>query len=297
MLTRECRGKAKQYTSTSRFVCRGIFGLVFLRSWSAFRQLVAAVRVQTNTGSFNAIIVLTLSHTNLSPFTSHYHAFVDQPTSILPYGLRTRNYLSARPPVFSSQSRVQLKSAVGACLKLSPKGKCVKGPHGPIGTWDVSRVTDMSRMFARAKFFDNDLSKWDVSKVKDMRGMFLGATSFNGDLSKWDVSSVNDMHGMFLGARLFNRKLCTAAWVNSKARKDSMFEGTSASLSSTVCTMTTIPAIAVFSPHSRAELKMAVDMYLEYLSENHGSDGFAACINSTNPKEQTEKAHEKGQGR
>ena len=102
-------------------------------------------------------------------------------------------------PAFSPRSGVQLKSAVDAFLKLSPKGKCLKGPHGPIGTWGVSRLTDMSSMFARAKFFDRDLSDWHVSRVKDMCGIFLGASSFNGELSMWDVSSVKYMDDMFLG--------------------------------------------------------------------------------------------------
>ena len=130
-------------------------------------------------------------------------------------------------PAFSPQSRLQLKSAVDACLKLSPKGECANSPHGSIEGWDVSRVTDMSRVFAHAKSFDRDLSKWDVSGVKDMSGMFLGATSFNGDLGKWDVSSVKDMYGMFWGASGFNRKLCGDAWVHSQAKKTIMFQDTS----------------------------------------------------------------------
>ena len=174
-------------------------------------------------------------------------------------------------PAFSPQSRVQLKSAVDACLKLSAKGKCVKNPYGAIGTWDVSHVTDMSRMFARTKFFDSDLSKWDVSRVKNMRGMFLGATSFNADLSKWDVSSVDDMHSMFLGATLFKQNLCGAAWVHSKASKDFMFEGTSGSISSTTCA---IPAMKpLFLPQSRAELKSTVDAYLQYSPQGDGLPG------------------------
>ena len=94
----------------------------------------------------------------------------------------------------------------------------------------------MSRTFARAKSFDSDVSKWDVSRVKNMRGMFLGATSFSGDVSRWDVSCVNDMNGMFCEATGFTRTLCAAAWVHSKASKISMFEGSSGSISSTVCT-------------------------------------------------------------
>ena len=168
---------------------------------------------------------------------------------------------------FSPRSRVQLKSAVDACLKLSPKGKCSTSPHGPIGTWDVSRVTDMSRMFARAKFFDSDVSRWDVSRVKNMRSMFLGATSFNGDVSKWDVSRVVDMRGMFLGATLFQHSLCSLSWVNAKANKDLMFEGSSRSMSEQAsCKLTNM--VPDFAPESKTELKSAVEQYLENSQKN-----------------------------
>ena len=98
---------------------------------------------------------------------------------------------------FSPQSKAELQSAVEACLDVSPKGDCFEGPHGPIGEWDVSRVTDMSGMFQNAVAFEGDLSKWDVSHVSDMDGMFRWATSFNCDISKWDVSRVTDMSSMF----------------------------------------------------------------------------------------------------
>merc|ERR1719174_3230713 len=48
---------------------------------------------------------------------------------------------------FSPQNRTELKRAVDACLKLSLRGNCTTGPHGPIGSWDVSAVTDMQVMF------------------------------------------------------------------------------------------------------------------------------------------------------
>ena len=60
-------------------------------------------------------------------------------------------------PVFSPQSRAELKSAVvDTCLKL---GECSDGPHGPIGEWDVSRVIDMSQIFSDANSFNGDISK------------------------------------------------------------------------------------------------------------------------------------------
>ena len=69
---------------------------------------------------------------------------------------------------FSPRSKEKLKSAVEACLKQSPEGDCSNGPHGPIGEWEVSRVTDMSFLFSNAVAFNGDISKWDVSGVTNM---------------------------------------------------------------------------------------------------------------------------------
>ena len=69
---------------------------------------------------------------------------------------------------------------------------------------DLSRVTDMSRIFSGASSFNGDISDWDVSGVTDMYGMFSYASSFNGDISDWDVSGVTDMYGMFSYASSFN---------------------------------------------------------------------------------------------
>ena len=84
----------------------------------------------------------------------------------------------------------------------------------------------------RQTAFNGEMSKWDVSKVTNMNGMFQSATSFNGDISKWDVSRAIYLDEMFLGATSFNQQLCGAAWVNSKADKDDMFEGSSGSIAS-----------------------------------------------------------------
>ena len=153
---------------------------------------------------------------------------------------------------FSPQSKAELKSAVDECLKVSPKGDCPNGHHGPIGEWDVSSVTDMSYMFSYGTMFDHDISKWDVSSVKNMSGMFLSAKAFNRDISEWDVSSVENMHAMFSDATAFNVDISTwdvsrvtnmdnmfvqatslkhvcilrgPTWVCSKATKLNMFEG------------------------------------------------------------------------
>ena len=74
---------------------------------------------------------------------------------------------------------------------------------GDTSTWDVSGVTGMYVMFFEANSFNSDISEWDVSSVTDMSGMFL-ISSFNGDISEWDVSGVTDMSKMFANAGSFN---------------------------------------------------------------------------------------------
>jgi len=71
----------------------------------------------------------------------------------------------------------------------------------PMNTWNVSRVTDMSRLFSSGRNsavqnFNEDISAWDVSRVIDMRWMF-SESSFNQEIAAWDVSSVTDMSWMF----------------------------------------------------------------------------------------------------
>ena len=123
---------------------------------------------------------------------------------------------------FQVDSNADLKRELGEYLKLSPKGDCTGCSRGPIGDWDVSRVTDMSELFSGANLFNADISKWDVSRVTNMNRMFMGATSFQGDLSKWDVSSVTDMTKMFSDASAFNSDISN--WDVSKVEQmTSMF--------------------------------------------------------------------------
>merc|ERR1719201_1592823 len=172
-------------------------------------------------------------------------------TSILP-----KSCTSSTRAAFMPRTKIELKSAVGACLKLLPKCDC------SISSWDVSRVTDMSGVFANAQCFNGDISKWDVSNVRDMSGMFQGATSFNRDISKWEVSSVSNMNNMFWNAASFKQNLCGARWVHSQATKTDMFEGSFGSISREVCA----PALGGSLPQrrtfaSRTALKSAVDNY------------------------------------
>ena len=76
-----------------------------------------------------------------------------------------------------------------------------------IESWDVSNVTNMSKMFKGCYNFNQPLNSWDVSNVTDTSWMFAGCTNFNQPLDNWDVFNVTDMRGMFDGCENFNQPL------------------------------------------------------------------------------------------
>ena len=76
----------------------------------------------------------------------------------------------------------------------------------PIGEWDVSKVTNMSRLFEGQALFKDQLSNWDVSNVTDMSYMFKGCSLFDSSL-KWDVSNVTNMSHMFEDCKQFKKTL------------------------------------------------------------------------------------------
>lgn len=106
--------------------------------------------------------------------------------------------------------------------KLIEKAINEKGWEADLNFIDVSKITDMSRLFSSypnndLAAFNGDISKWDVSNVTEMNGMFENS-KFNGDISKWDVSSVTDMGGMFSNS-CFNGDITLSAWDGSVRKK------------------------------------------------------------------------------
>ena len=80
--------------------------------------------------------------------------------------------------------------------------------HGwPINRWDVSTISDFSRVFEYLQFFNEDISSWDVSNAIRMDLMFFCARQFNMDIAGWDVSNVTNMYMMFAEASSFNQDL------------------------------------------------------------------------------------------
>ena len=73
--------------------------------------------------------------------------------------------VTAIPTVFSPQTRAELDLAINVYLRYLDKGLGTESARQAIGEWDVSRITDMNRLFFGASLFNGDISKWDVSRV------------------------------------------------------------------------------------------------------------------------------------
>ena len=94
---------------------------------------------------------------------------------------------------------------------------CIHTHYGHISEWDVSQVTDMSRLFSKGYSSTIlDLSNWDVSNVTNMEEMFAncGELRLTG-LPRWNVSKVTNMARMFTGSDRF-LKIDLSTWDVSK---------------------------------------------------------------------------------
>ena len=109
------------------------------------------------------------------------------------------NYLS-----YTFQDSNELKKAV---LLWKNDKKKANVNYGPIGSWNVSKVSDFSELFVCMKTFNENISSWDVSNGENMEFMFYGCDTFNQDLSSWDVSNVKNMNQTFTGCKSFNSNI------------------------------------------------------------------------------------------
>ena len=101
-------------------------------------------------------------------------------------------------------TKAELQTAVD--LYNSDKNNAIS-QYGDINTWDVSNITDMSRLFEYKYGFNEDISNWDTSNVTDMSYMFDRAYDFNKDIGDWNTSNVTHMNWMFYKASAFNQDI------------------------------------------------------------------------------------------
>jgi surface protein len=77
----------------------------------------------------------------------------------------------------------------------------------PIGSWDMSNVTNMEGMFYRATVFNQPIGSWNTSNVTNMGYMFAEASSFNQPIGSWNTAKVKGMGYMFDYASAFNQNI------------------------------------------------------------------------------------------
>jgi surface protein len=77
----------------------------------------------------------------------------------------------------------------------------------PIGSWNVSTVTNMSSMFQSATNFNQNIGSWNTAAVTNMSSMFRFAGAFNQPVGSWNTAAVTNMSSMFNNATNFNQDL------------------------------------------------------------------------------------------
>ena len=74
-----------------------------------------------------------------------------------------------------------------------------------VDTPDLSKVTSMSGMLANTPSLTAEntaIGDWDISNVTDLSRLFSGATKFDQNIGNWDISSVTTLQSAFDGASL-----------------------------------------------------------------------------------------------
>ena len=97
-----------------------------------------------------------------------------------------------------------------------------------ISSWDMSNVTNISKMFELQAIFNQPIGGWDTSSVTNMSNVVRSTSAFNQPIANWDVSNVTSMVFMFYSASAFNQPV--AGWdVSNLASNGSyrMFENAS----------------------------------------------------------------------
>ena len=117
--------------------------------------------------------------------------------------------LQPEPAAYKPANRTELENAIDDWM-ADPAAALLT--YGDINTWDVTNITDMSKLFSdqvvpSRNSFNSDISNWDTSNVENMAQMFRNNYLFDQDIGDWVTSNVENMSEMFFTAHVFNQDI------------------------------------------------------------------------------------------
>jgi surface protein len=136
--------------------------------------------------------------------------------------------------------------------KVSNMGQMFRGAtafNQPIGNWDVSKATDMSSMFRNASAFNQNIGSWNVAAVTTMASMFRSALAFNQNIGSWNIAAVTTMSSMFNGVTLTtaNYDAILTGWAAQAVKPSVSFHGGSSKYS---CSAAASRAVLTGAPNN-----------------------------------------------
>ena len=83
------------------------------------------------------------------------------------------------------------------------------GFNQPIGSWNMSNVTTISKMLYRARSFDQDISNWNVTSITNATAFMQGATglsttNYDRTLSGWSSQAVQNGVSISFGSSQYS---------------------------------------------------------------------------------------------
>jgi surface protein len=119
-----------------------------------------------------------------------------------------------------------------SCSNFASMFQSATAFNQPIGNWPLSASNiDMNRMFTGANNFNQNIGLWDVSKVTNMERMFQNSNVFNNlgsaDINNWRPISCSNFISMFQSALAFNQPIGNWPLSASNINMSSMFRAMS----------------------------------------------------------------------
>ena len=148
----------------------------------------------------------TLDFTSSLDITAEVLNIKDNFSNVLTYSITLPE---RRTDPFTDDNKNELDGAINLWQGTYAQREVATALYGPIGEWNMSQMTDMSKLFSFSATFNSNINDWDVSNVTNMSSMFWYAKIFNQPLNKWNTSKVTDMNTMFNGTNAFNQDINT----------------------------------------------------------------------------------------